>query len=147
MKTCLSFMVAFLICGLLNAAELQWGTNFGQALAQAKQENKLVLMNYTGSDWCSWCKKLKEDVFTKPEFVEYANKNLVLVEVDFPHAKPQAESLKKANQTLSERYGVEAYPTLIAVNASGKEVWRSAGYMKGGPAAYIQKLDAAKAKK
>ena len=64
--------------------ELQWLTDVPKAQAQAKSEKKLVMLDFTGSDWCGWCIKLHNEVFSKPEFSEYAKKNLVLVEVDFP---------------------------------------------------------------
>src|SRR6266700_6711884 len=86
------------------AEELQWLTDLPKAQAQAKKENKLVMLDFTGSDWCGWCIKLNKEVFSKPEFAEYAKKSLVLVEVDFPRAKEQSETLKKANQNLQKKY-------------------------------------------
>jgi len=79
------------------AAELDWLTDLQKAQAKAKTENKLVMMDFTGSDWCGWCIKLNKEVFSKPEFADYARKNLVLVEVDFPRYKKQADDVKKAN--------------------------------------------------
>ena len=66
----------------LQAADLTWLTSVPDAQAQAKKESKLVLLDFTGSDWCSWCKKLDAEVFSQPQFADYAKKNLVLVEVD-----------------------------------------------------------------
>ena len=89
------FVTSLIIAGFLAAqlparAELSWGTDATTALAQAKKEKKLVVMNFTGSDWCGWCIKLKKEVFDTKEFAEYAGKNLVLVELDFPRAKKQS---------------------------------------------------------
>src|SRR6266481_1993267 len=95
---------AFLQAG---AAELEWQTDLAKAQAQAKKENKLVMLDFTGSDWCGWCKKLDAEVFSKPEFASYAKKNLVLVEVDFPRGKQQSAELKKANQALQDKYKIE----------------------------------------
>src|SRR3954465_4955013 len=95
----------------------RWGENYEKALEQAKAENKLVLMDFTGSDWCGWCIKLNKEVFSTPEFAEYAKKNLVLVEVDFPNKKPQSAELKKANEALQEKYKIEGYPTVIVLNS------------------------------
>src|SRR5438128_6685853 len=89
------------------AEELQWMTDLPKAQAKAKAENKLVMMDFTGSDWCGWCIKLNKEVFSKPEFAEYAKKNLVLVEVDFPTKKKQSPELKKANEGLQEKYKVD----------------------------------------
>lgn len=74
-----------------------WLTDAAKAQAQAKAEKKLVLLDFTGSDWCGWCIKLNKEVFSKPEFAEYAKKNLVLVEVDFPRRKKLSPAQNKAN--------------------------------------------------
>jgi thioredoxin-related protein len=133
-----------LIAGLalLNAGaeELQWVTDLPKAQAQAKTDHKLVMMDFTGSDWCGWCIKLHREVFSKPEFAEYAKKNLVLVEVDFPRGKKQTEELKKANQALQEKYKIEGYPTIIILNGEGKQVGQL-GYQPGGPKPFIDELE------
>ena len=122
------------------AAELNWMTDLPKAQAQAKAENKLIMLDFTGSDWCGWCIRLNKEVFSKPEFAEYAGKNLVLVEVDFPRRKEQPEGLKKANQTLQEKYAIKGYPTIIVLNGEGKKVGEL-GYMPGGPKAFTAELD------
>src|SRR5256885_17104543 len=84
--------------------DLKWLTDLPKAQEQAKAEKKLVMLDFTGSDWCGWCIKLHKEVFSQPEFSDYAKKNLVLVEVDFPRSKPQSEAQKKANQALQAKY-------------------------------------------
>src|ERR1017187_7651292 len=76
-------------CALLQAGagELTWLTDLPKAQAQAKTENKLVMLDFTGSDWCGWCIKLDNETFSKQEFADYASKNLVLVQLDFPQKK------------------------------------------------------------
>ena len=136
-------VIGLLACGTLlqaGAAELKWMTDLPKAQAKAKSENKLVMMDFTGSDWCGWCIKLNKEVFSKPEFAEYAEKNLVAVEVDFPRSKAQTAELKKANQALQAKYKIEGYPTVIVLNGDGKKVGEL-GYMEGGPKAFIAKLD------
>jgi thioredoxin-related protein len=128
------------------AAGSRWLTSLPEARELAKKENKLVLMDFTGSDWCPWCKKLDAEVFTKPAFLQYAKKNLVLVEVDFPASKPQSTALKEANKALQKQYGVTGYPTLIAIKPDGSVVWKQDGYAEGGPSALIAKLEEAKSK-
>jgi thioredoxin-related protein len=131
------------VCGMLlraGAEELNWTTDVPSAQAKAKAENKLVIMDFTGSDWCGWCIKLNKEVFSKPEFAEYAKKNLVLVEVDFPRAKKQTEQLQKANQELQKKYSIEGYPTIIVLDGQGKQVGQL-GYMQGGPKAFITELE------
>jgi thioredoxin-related protein len=137
-------MAIGLIAGLAllraGAEDLNWMTDLPKAQAKAKTENKLVMMDFTGSDWCGWCIKLHKEVFSKPEFSEYAKKNLVLVEVDFPRSKEQSAELKKTNQALQGKYKIEGYPTIIVLNGEGKKVGEL-GYMAGGPAAFIAELE------
>jgi protein disulfide-isomerase len=125
---------------------VQWLTDLPQAQARAKSENKLVLLDFTGSDWCGWCIKLDQDTFSKPEFTDYARKNLVLVQLDFPDKKPQADALKQTNAALQKKYNVNGFPTLIAMKPDGTVVWTQTGYLEGGPPALIAKLEEAKKK-
>lgn len=117
-----------------------WGDNYAKAKAQAKAENKLVLLDFTGSDWCVWCIKLNKEVFSQPEFKEYAAKNLVLMEVDFPQTKPQAAPIKQQNAKLQAQYKIEGFPTVIVLDSKGKKVGQL-GYQPGGPKAFIAELD------
>ncbi len=140
--------IGILACGALlqaAAAELEWLTDLPKAQAKAKEEKKLVLMDFTGSDWCGWCIKLHKEVFSKPEFAEYAAKNLVLVEVDFPRKKKQSPELKKANAALQEKYKIEGYPTIIVLDSDGRKIGEL-GYQPGGPKPFIEKLEKLKKK-
>jgi thioredoxin-related protein len=130
----------------LGAAETAWTTDVPQALAQAKKENKIVLLDFTGSDWCSWCMKFKKEALDTTEFKDYAGKNVVLVEVDFPNKKPQSAELKSANKALGDKYKVSGYPTFVVLNQDGKEIGRQEGYQPGGPKAFIAELDGFKSK-
>ena len=80
---------------------------------------------------------------TLQEFAAYAKANLVLVELDFPR-KPQPAALQKANEALKGKYGASGFPTIVVLDSSGKQVWKQVGYMEGGPAAWIAKLDTAR---
>ena len=127
------------------AAELNWTTDVPKAVEKAKAEKKLVMLDFTGSDWCGWCIKLNKEIFSQPEFVEYAQKNIVAVELDFPRSKQQSDELKKANKELQKKYSIRGYPTIVVLNGEGKEVGRL-GYMKGGPKAFIEELEKLKKK-
>jgi protein disulfide-isomerase len=119
--------------------ELSWITNLEEGIAKAKAENKTVLVNFTGSDWCGWCIKLKGEVFSKKEFADYAGSSLVLVELDFPQRKAQSEEVKTYNRKVLEKYGVQGFPTIILINGDGKQLGKT-GYQQGGPLAYIEHL-------
>jgi len=129
----------------LPAADLAWQTDLPKAQAAAKAQNKLVLLDFTGSDWCGWCIKLKKEVFSTPEFAAYAAKNLVLVEVDFPRKKTLPAEQKKANDALAAQYKIEGFPTIIVLGPDGKKVGEL-GYQPGGPKAFIAELEKLKAK-
>lgn len=117
-------------------AELHWLTDYDAALKQARDEGKLVFIDFTGSDWCGWCIKLKSEVFDTREFEAFASANLVLLEVDFPRRKALSAKQAASNQALAGKFGVEGYPTVFIVGGDGKPVARG-GYMAGGPTAFI----------
>jgi len=135
-------------CTLLqvHAADSQWLTDLPKAQAQAKAENKMVLLDFTGSDWCGWCIKFKKEALDTTEFKDYAAKNLVLVEVDFPRKTPQSADQKKANEALSKKYQANGYPTFVVLSKDGTEIGRQEGYEPGGSTAFIAKLDKFKKK-
>ena len=136
------------VLSLLTTAALSaagWDDDYEKAVAKAKTEKKMVLLDFTGSDWCGWCIKLDKEVFSKKEFKDYAKDNLVLVEVDFPQGKNQSKKLKEQNEKLQQEHAVRGYPTIIVLNAEGKKVGQL-GYMEGGPKAFVAKLDELKGK-
>ena len=120
-------------------AQVEWMTDLHAALDKASAEKKIVMMDFTGSDWCPWCIKLKGEVFDKPEFANFARANLICVEVDFPRNKPQSAEQQESNAALARNYNVRGYPTVVLVNPLGSEVGRS-GYRPGGPVPYIAEL-------
>lgn len=116
-----------------------WATDYEASLAAAQASGRLVLLNFTGSDWCVWCQRLREQILSQKPFLDYARERLVLVEVDFPEAAGQPASLKAQNQALKERYAVTGYPTVIFADADGRELGRT-GYMQGGPKTFVREL-------
>jgi thioredoxin-related protein len=118
-----------------------WGTDLPTALDQARSDNKLVLMDFTGSDWCPWCIKLDQEVLSTSQFAAYAQNKLELVKVDFLRNTPQSDEIKEANAALASQYNVKMYPTCILLDVSGKELGRQTGYAPGGPDAFIAELD------
>ena len=110
------------------ASELSQNPALSAALNQARSENKMVLLDFTGSDWCVWCKKFDKDVLSTDKFTSYANSKLVLVTLDFPSHKEQDAALKKANQEIRKRFGVNGVPTFVLVDSAGRELGRQVGY-------------------
>lgn len=121
-------------------ADLNWHTNWDSAAAESKKTGKPILVNFTGSDWCGWCIKLKDEVFSKPAFKTWSDKKVVLLEVDFPSKKPQTAEVKAANQALAKKYGVRGYPTIMFTKHDGKTIGKL-GYMEGGPKAWTGAAD------
>lgn len=117
-----------------------WDENYERGLEKARSENKLVLLDFTGSDWCGWCIKLDKEIFSDQKFQDYAKDNLVLVEVDFPMNTPQSAELQAQNEKLQQQYQIEGYPTIIVLNPQGQPVGQL-GYMEGGPDAFLAELE------
>jgi thioredoxin-related protein len=130
------------LAGFARAEDSLWQTDFEAAKAKAKAEKKLLLVDFTGSDWCGWCKKLVAEVFGKEEFKKEAPKKFVLVELDYPTpAKKQSDELKKQNKELLKRYKVQGYPTILVMDAEGNVIAKT-GYQPDGPEKYVKHLKA-----
>ena len=124
-----------------------WTTDYTAALARAKQENKPVLLDFTGSDWCPPCIAVHERVLSTPEFEAYAHKNLVTVYLDFPREKKVPAAVKAQNDKLLADYGVRAFPTFIILDPNGKELERKVGFdTSTGVQGFIKLVEGAKAK-
>jgi thioredoxin-related protein len=127
-------------------ANSEWLTDYKKAQQEAKTNNKLLLVNFTGSDWCGFCIQLDRAILSQPQFKDYASKNLVLVEIDFPRRggsrwNAQPAALKKQNEELGQQYQIEGFPTLVVLNSDGKTVWRYDGYFNASPEAFIAELE------
>ena len=122
------------------ADEPVWLTDLDAAKAQAVKENKPVLVDFTGSDWCPPCKALHKNVFESKEFAAVASK-YVLVELDYPRNKQQAPELKAKNAALSKQFGITGFPTVLLIDAKSGDVFgKTVGF--GGQSAkeYLEKL-------
>ncbi len=116
-------------------ATTTWTVGWKAAATAAAKAKQPILANFTGSDWCSWCIKLKKEVFSTPEFAAWTTGKVVLMEVDFPQQGKPSEAQQRENQGLAEKYHIEGYPTILILSAEGKELGRL-GYKAGGPQAW-----------
>ncbi|MDZ4747011.1 MAG: thioredoxin family protein [Saprospiraceae bacterium] len=98
------------------SAKEGWLVDLDEAYAISQKEGKPILANFTGSDWCGWCKRLDADVFTKPEFKTWAQKNVVLLELDFPRGKQIPQKNKEQNAAMQQALGITGYPTIWLLN-------------------------------
>jgi protein disulfide-isomerase len=121
-----------------------WQTDYNSALEKAKAENKRVLLDFTGSDWCGPCIQLNKEVLSRPEFLTYADKHLILVEIDYPQRKRQSPELVKQNRELGRQYGIDekGYPTVILLDPAGKVVAEFTGYSGENAAEFIAWIEA-----
>ena len=146
-KVVFTWLAAGLFLGCVSVAEAEWLTDLPTAETQAKAENKIVLLDFSGSDWCPDCIALKKKVFDTEAFQAYAATNVVLVDVDFPDKKPQSSDLKKANAKLKDKYSVEGLPTLVVLDQNGNELARLSGSDVNSANALINKLETFKERK
>lgn len=89
-----------------------WLVKIDEAYAQSKKTGKPILANFTGSDWCGWCKRLTASVFVKPDFKKWAEENVVLLELDFPRRKKVPADIKQQNASLQQAFNVRGYPAV-----------------------------------
>ena len=142
MKKLLLILVAFSSISLF-AQELSWETDMSKAVERAEKENKVIMLFFTGSDWCGWCIRLQNEVFKQADFKSWAQEKVVLVELDFPRNTPQSETIKNQNVTLSQMFEIKGYPTVwfVKPSKSGEKInlekIGSTGYVAGGPGAWL----------
>ncbi len=99
----------------------EWTMDYDAAKTLAKEKNLPILINFTGSDWCGWCKLMDKAVFAKADWMAFAKENLVLVYIDFPRDKTLVPmNFVARNQKLSDSFGVQGYPTYILLAANGE---------------------------
>ena len=137
MKKTMIFLLIFTTFAI--AGEPQWSTDLQAAQKLAEKEDKAILVNFSGSDWCGWCKKLDREVFRQEKFLKFAEEELVLVQVDFPRYKKLSPDLQKANEKLAQKYGVQGFPTVLILDAKDKVLLRT-GFQPGGASSYIDHL-------
>lgn len=139
-------ILAVLLLGVVcsRAQEAHWLSDYNKAVAQAKSGNKYILLDFTGSDWCPWCIRMDKEVLNTKAFEDYADKNLVLMLVDFPQNKQLPQEVQNQNNDLQKKYGADGFPTFVLVDKDGKVLGQQVGYLEGGPSAFIAKLDSMK---
>ncbi|MCD4818816.1 MAG: thioredoxin family protein [Candidatus Cloacimonetes bacterium] len=129
--------------------QLEWYTNLEKALEIAKIENKSVLINFTGSDWCGWCFKIRDEILVKEEFREFAKESLILVELDFPKKIKQSDETKAYNRKIMTRFNIRGFPSIVILDADGNElsgkndrgqIVDKTGYQYGGAGNYVKHI-------
>lgn len=138
------WILALFFCTGLVAAETEkseWLTDLPAAQKLAKEENKRILLLFTGSDWCVNCLKWDKEVFHTAEFRDYARTNFVLTMIDFPDRKKLPKKQERANDVLKDKFKVTEYPLACVLDSKGKELGRFQ-YSEGGLEAFKKKAEA-----
>jgi len=144
MKKLLTVLLVVLsLNGFAQQKELTWHTDVNKAINLSLKSEKPLFFFFTGSDWCGWCKRLVAEVFEKEEFKNWARKNIILVELDFPKKIAISEKVRKQNDELRQMFGVRGYPTgwFITPEPVDSQInfkkLGSQGYVRGGANAWI----------
>lgn len=148
MKKLVIISLLFVSAIAFGQEKAKWHIDFQKAAQLSLQTGKPIVANFTGSDWCGWCKKLKREVFDLPEFKNWADKNVILLELDYPRRVPQSEEIRKQNRELQQIFQVRGYPTIHVFNVKvvGEKLefvkLGQTGYVAGGPGPWIGKVNA-----
>ena len=100
-----------------------WTMDFDAAVKLAAEKKLPMLLNFTGSDWCGWCKIMDKNVFAGEDWKTYAAENAVLVTIDFPKKKDIVpEKYVERNNKLKEQFKVGGFPTYMIIDSDGKSI-------------------------
>ncbi len=129
-----------LACAKVSQGEAVWHEDFDQVRATAKEENKFILMDFTGSDWCPYCIALEKEVFTQEAFLKFAEEKLVLMKLDFdPYGNSRSKEYGQQHSMLRQSLGVHAYPTIVLLAPDGDYI-DTTSYRPGGAEKYVAHL-------
>ena len=133
--------LAALAAGAKTSTPAGWTDDYDAALRKAASERKLVVADFSGSDWCGWCKRLDREVFATEEFRQAATNRFVLLIIDTPMDKSLLSAkAKRQNPALVKKYAIRGFPTVLMLDKDGKVV-HQAGYQAGGPSPYLKMLE------
>ncbi len=125
-----------------SAEAVYWHESWEAAVSESRVKGRPIVADFTGSDWCHWCTKLKQDVFESATFREWARENVVLLEVDYPKRKPQASDIKLQNEQLATRYRISSYPTVLMLAADGQVIGQVKYQKDMSAKSWVQQADA-----
>lgn len=134
-------LLAALLC--LSSVSTNWLNNLEEAKAIAKKENKFIILNFSGSDWCGPCIRMHKEIFDSEAFQAFASDKLVMVNADFPRLKKNQlpKDQQSINDQLADRYNHEGkFPYTVLLNADGKVLKDWEGYPRNGMESFMQDL-------
>ena len=124
------------------ADSIGWVQSFDDAVALSENSGKPIMLVFSGSDWCSYCQLLEQEVLRTPEFEAWSSDRVIKVMVDFPKYSSQSSEVAIQNQNLKQHFAgnLKGYPTVLMIEPNGMVIGRT-GYVAGGPMPWISKAD------
>ena len=132
----------FVFLSVFAGDKVRWGTDVRSAMKQAAKENRWLVIEFTGLDWCAPCMALRDNALKTPEFEAFAKGHLVLVELDFPKRRPQSPGQQAHNATYQRKFNVDGFPTLLVLRPDGSEATRWVGYRGQTGASLVEDIKA-----
>jgi thioredoxin-related protein len=124
-------------------SNVTWLGDFNQATVQAAKSHKLILINFSGSDWCGPCIRERKEILENDVFTNYAADHLVLVRADFPRQKKNqlGKEQVKLNEALADKYNPDGkFPYTILVDENGKVLKDWDGFPDESPAQFVAQI-------
>jgi thioredoxin-related protein len=138
-------MKLLLVCLMMTfSTGVTWVGDFNAAKTEAAQKHKLILINFSGSDWCGPCIRLRKEILESAAFESYAADNLVLVRADFPREKKNQLSKEqvKLNEALADKYNADGkFPYTLLVDENGKILHDWDGFPNETPEQFIAQIN------
>jgi len=139
------FLALVLLIGITSSAQVESVKNLNEAKLLASQEQKDIMIVFSGSDWCVPCMRLEKEILSQPGFENYAAKKIVLIKADFPsrtkNKKRISKDQQKYNAKLFEKYNPKGiFPFVVILNNKGEEIAET-GYKKMSPSGYASYID------
>lgn len=141
----MKLLIATLLLAFMAPGSAVWLTDYNVAKTEAASNNKLVLISFSGSDWCGPCIRTRKEIFNTETFQNFAKEKLVLVQADFPRAKKNQLSKEqvKKNEALADKYNKEGvFPLTLLVNSAGKVLIQWEGFPNETPAQFVNEIKA-----
>lgn len=118
--------------------QITWLRNYEEAVSKSQSSSKPIVVLFTGTTWCPACIKLEREVLSHPEFVNGVGQKFIFLKAEFPDYTESA-LMSSPYKPLLDRYGVDAYPTIVVINANGQKLF-TVNYQIGGPGIYVREL-------
>lgn len=139
------FLALVLLIGITSSAQIERVKNLTEAKTLASQEQKDIMIVFSGSDWCVPCMRLDKEILSQPGFENYASKKIVLIKADFPSRTKNKKLISKEQQAynakLFEKYNPKGiFPFVVILNNKGEEIAET-GYKKMSPSGYASYID------